>query len=473
MFEWFGDACDWVGDHVSEAWDAAGECFSDAGECFSNGNILGGIGNGFAGASTGLFGTVSCGGTVALGDAIADTDFGGSVVEALGEYKLGEDERNEKCAQGWKDVQEYWSLAGDHFKNGNIMGGIYSGTMGVLSNVGNTITLGQAGSWGQDLADRIDFDAEGEDVKFKDGVDPWFGERILARIAKGNADSEILQEQCEAMGKTGYANLMGTIDCASLALDVWTGTSFTHIATAPLKQIGKEGLKQGIKVGTKTATKEVVAEGAKEATKAAVKESVNITAKQWAKKTLVKGAIALSAAQVCSAEANQIIKDTQEKNFATAVFNEVAKQAKNVGGDAVELADDVVDATGAVIGKVSKFIDWLKEHPLIARTVNTAKGIGSAMVTTLGSTKLVSNVAAWGKKTFDFDHSYMGVSVSALAEEIRNKANKDNKTFMQAYVDSVKKNDAEVNLNAADRLFVGGMIANEGVSTGDAEPSFG
>ena len=470
---WFGDACDWIGDHVSKAWDAADECLSDAGKCFKSGNILGGIGNGFAGLATGLFGTATGGLTVAAGDAVASTGVGESLVETLGDYKLGEEERNEKCAQGWKDVQKYWDMAGDHFKNDNIMGGLYTGAMGLLGNVGNALTLGQAGSWGQSLADRIDFDAEGEGIKFKDGVDPWFIEKILARTAKGNADSEVLQEQCEARGQTGRANLYGTIDCASLALDAWTGASFAHIATAPLKQIGKEGLKQGIKVGTKEVTKEVVAEGAKEATKVAVKEGVYLTGKQWAKKTLFKGALTLSTAQICSAEVNQMIKDTQKDNFATAVFNEGTKQLKHVTGDGIELADDMIDATGAVVGRVSKFINWLKEHPLIARTVNTAKGVGSATMATIGSTKLVSNVAAWGKKTFDFDHNYMGVSVSALAEEVRNKANKDNRTFMQSYIESVKKNDKEVGLEAADRLFVGGMIANEGNPSADAEPSLG
>ena len=458
-----------LGDAFSEAWDFA----SDGWECIKKGNVIDGLGNWVTGAADAIGNTVTLGGAHAIGKQFAETDLGEAFGETLGEHKLGEEERNEKCAKGWKDVQKYWDMAGDHFKNGNIMGGLYSGTMGVLGNVGNALTLGQAGSWGQSLADRIDFDAEGNGVKFKDGVDPLFIERILARTAKGNADSEVLQEQCEAMGQTGRANLYGTIDCASLALDAWTGASFAHIATAPLKQIGKEGLKQGIKVGTKEVTKEVVAEGAKEATKVAVKEGVYLTGKQWAKKTLFKGALTLSTAQICSAEVNQMIKDTQKDNFATAVFNEGTKQFKHVTGDGVELADDTLDATGAVVGKVSKFINWLKEHPLIARTVNTAKGVGSATMATVGSTKLVSNVAAWGKKTFDFDHNYMGVSVSALAEEVRNKANKDNRTFMQSYIESVKKNDKEVGLEAADRLFVGGMIANEDNPSADAEPSFG
>ena len=450
---WFGDACDWVGDHVSEAWDAAGQCFSDAGECFKNGNILGGIGNGFAGIATGGLGTVSCGGTVALGDAIADTDFGGSVVETLGEYKLGEEERNEKCAQGWKDAQGYWALAGDHFKNGNIFGGIYSGTMGCLSNIGNGITLGQAGKWGEDLASHIDYDAVGDGVHFKSDYDPWFGERILARMAKGNADSEILQENCEAAGKVGYANLMGFVDCGSLALDVYTGASLTHIATAPLKQIGKEGLKQGVKVGTKEVVKDVTVAGAKEATKVAVKEGIYITGKQWAKKTIGTALVTASVGQICSAEVNDIAKN--------GLGHQVAKQIDNVAGDAKELVDDVGDS-----------LSWLARHPFIARTVNTAKGIGDATVATLGSKKIVSNTAAWGKKFFDFQHQYDGVSTTEIAEEIRKHANEDNKSFMETYVASVEKNDAKVNLDARDRLFVGNMV-DGGKSAGDAEPSLG
>ena len=198
---WFGDACDWIGDHVSKAWDAADECLSDAGKCFKSGNILGGIGNGFAGLATGLFGTATGGLTVAAGDAVASTGVGESLVETLGDYKLGEDERNEKCAKGWKDVQEYWSLAGDRFKNGNIMGGIHKGLMGVLGNAGNCLTLGQAGRWGQSLVDRIN---NGEDV--------GTAGRLLDTIAQGSASSEITQEALEANGHVGKANLLGGLD---------------------------------------------------------------------------------------------------------------------------------------------------------------------------------------------------------------------------------------------------------------------
>ena len=439
--------------NLGDAFSEVGDFFSDGWECMKNGNVLDGLGNWVTGAADAVGNTVTLGGAHALGESISDTAPMQAIGETLGEYKLGEEERNEKCAQGWKDAQGYWSLAGDHFKNGNIFGGIYSGTMGCLSNIGNGITLGQAGKWGEDLASHIDYDAVGDGVHFKSDYDPWFGERILARIAKGNADSEILQENCEAAGKVGYANLMGFVDCGSLALDVYTGASLTHIATAPLKQIGKEGLKQGVKVGTKEVVKDVTVAGAKEATKVAVKEGIYITGKQWAKKTIGTALVTASVGQICSAEVNDMAKN--------GLGHQVTKQIDNIAGDAKELVDDVGDS-----------LSWLARHPFIARTVNTAKGIGDATVATLGSKKIVSNTAAWGKKFFDFQHQYDGVSTTEIAEEIRKHANEGNKSFMETYVDSVKKNDAKVNLDARDRLFIGNMV-DGGKSAGDAEPSLG
>jgi hypothetical protein len=437
-----GDAFSEVGDFCSDGW-----------ECIKNGNVLDGLGNWAMGAADAIGNTVTLGGAHALGESISDTAPMKAIGETLGEYKLGEEERNEKCAQGWKDAQGYWALAGDHFKNGNIFGGIYSGTMGCLTNIGNGITLGQAGKWGEDLASHIDYDAVGDGVHFKSDYDPWFGEKILARIAKGNADSEILQENCEAAGKVGYANLMGFVDCGSLALDVYTGASLGHLVMAPLSQIGKEGLKQGVKIGTKEVVKDVTAAGAKEATKVAVKEGIYITGKQWAKKTIGTALVAASVGQICSAEVNDIKKN--------GLGHQVTKQIDNVAGDAKELIDDVGDS-----------LSWLARHPFIARTVNTAKGIGDATVATLGSKKIVSNTAAWGKKFFDFQHQYDGVSTTEIAEEIRRHANEGNKSFMETYVDSVKKNDAKVKLDARDRLFVGNMV-DGGKSAGDAEPSSG
>lgn len=439
--------------NLGDAFSEAGDFFSDGWECMKNGNVLDGLGNWVTGAADAVGNTVTLGGAHAFGESISDTAPMQAIGETLGEYKLGEEERNEKCAQGWKDAQGYWALAGDHFKNGNIFGGIYSGTMGCLSNIGNGITLGQAGKWGEDLASHIDYDAVGDGVHFKSDYDPWFGERILARMAKGNADSEILQENCEAAGKIGYANLMGFVDCGSLALDVYTGVSLKHIATAPLKQIGKEGLKQGVKVGTKEVVKDVTVAGAKEATKVAVKEGIYITGKQWAKKTIGTALVTASVGQICSAEVNDMAKN--------GLGHQVAKQVDNIAGDTKELVDDVKDG-----------LSWLARHPFIARTVNTAKGIGDATVATLGSKKIVSNTAAWGKKFFDFQHQYDGVSTTEIAEEIRKHANEGNKSFMETYVDSVKKNDAKVNLDARDRLFVGNMV-DGGKSAGDAEPSLG
>ena len=423
--------------NLGDAFSEVGDFFSDGWECMKNGNVLDGLGNWVTGAADAVGNTVTLGGAHALGESISDTAPMQAIGETLGEYKLGEEERNEKCAQGWKDAQGYWSLAGDH----------------CLSNIGNGITLGQAGKWGEDLASHIDYDAVGDGVHFKSDYDPWFGERILARIAKGNADSEILQENCEAAGKVGYANLMGFVDCGSLALDVYTGASLTHIATAPLKQIGKEGLKQGVKVGTKEVVKDVTVAGAKEATKVAVKEGIYITGKQWAKKTIGTALVTASVGQICSAEVNDMAKN--------GLGHQVTKQIDNIAGDAKELVDDVGDS-----------LSWLARHPFIARTVNTAKGIGDATVATLGSKKIVSNTAAWGKKFFDFQHQYDGVSTTEIAEEIRKHANEGNKSFMETYVDSVKKNDAKVNLDARDRLFIGNMV-DGGKSAGDAEPSLG
>lgn len=438
----------WIKKNVKKTWDCGAECFSDAAECFKNGNILDGVLNGAAGVATDVFGTATLGTTTAIGDALSDTADESVLMKPLIEHKMNEEANNERAAQAWKDTQEMYSLAGDHFKNGNIFGGIYQGTMGTLGNVGNGITLGQAGVWGEKLDEKIDYEAEGDGIQFKEDAKVGAIDKVLARMAKGRADSELLQQQCEELGKTGYANLMGAVDCGSLALDIVTGASLAHVASAPIKQITKEGLKQGTKTiakeGVTIGTKTVVAEGASEV----VKEAVKIPVKQWAKKAITKGVVTISVAQVCSSEVNSIIKDTQDGGIGRALTNQIIKQGTNITGDAASVVGDTFDTLSA----------WFSKHPFIARNVNTIKGIGHATVATLGGTKPVSNVTAWGKKFFDFHHNYDGSSVSAIAEDVRRRANGDNKSFMESYIESVKENDKKYNLDAKDRLFVGNMI---------------
>lgn len=431
-----GNPLKWIKKNVKKTWDEGAEWFSDAGECFKHGNVWGGIVNGAAGVVTDVFGTATLGTTTAAGDALSDTIDESSIGEFLVERKLGEEERNEKCAQGWKDTQEYFSLAGDHFKNGNFFGGLYQGSMGVMGNVGNGVTLGQAGIWGENLEDAIDWEAEGDEIKFKEGKEN-LATRYLARMAKGRADSEVLQQQCEELGMTGYANLMGAVDCGSLALDIYTGTSLIHVAKAPIKKIAGQGIKQAAKSATKKGVQ------------------------QWVGTTVKKGLITASVAQICSAEVNSMIKDTQEGGIGHAVRNQLNKQMGNVAGDVTSVVGDTVDA----------FSSWLSKHPLIARNVNTAKGIGHATVATLGGTAVVSNVAAWGKKFFDFNHNYDGSSVSAIAEDVRRRSNSGNKSFMESYIESVKENDKKCNLDAKDRLFVGNIIS--GGADNSAEPEMG
>ena len=320
------NAGEWVGDHVSEAWGSAHECFSDAGDCFKSGNILGGIGNGFAGLSTGIVGTASGGLSVAAGDAISKTGVGSKIVEALGEDKLAETEHNKDIANGWKAIQEHWAMAGDHFKNGNIIGGLYNGAVGILGNVGNALTFGNAGRWGEALANKVE-----------NGQDLSVTEKLLNRIAKGNAESELLQEDLETNGRVGYANLLGTVDLGSLALDATAGAAFANIATAPLKQVGKESLKQGVKV----ATKETVATGAK--------EGAYISGSQWAKKTALNGLLAASAAHISGAAVNDMASDAAQHGIATAAAEQARKQL--IYGDE---KDAPVEVDDRLISKVEK-----------------------------------------------------------------------------------------------------------------------
>ena len=186
-----------LGDAFSEAWDFA----SDGWKCIKKGNVIDGLGNWVMGAADAVGNTVTLGGAHAIGKQVAETDLGESIGEHLGEYKLGEDSRNDAASKGWKDVQEHWSLAADHFKNGNIMGGIHSGLMGTLGNIGNTLTLGRAGVWGERLSERVN---NGEDV--------GTAGRLLDTIAQGSASSEITQEALEANGHVGKANLLGGLD---------------------------------------------------------------------------------------------------------------------------------------------------------------------------------------------------------------------------------------------------------------------
>lgn len=456
--------------NFGEAMSEAGGLISDGWKCIKKGNIADGLGNIVGGTASFAGNTLTLGGAHYVGEVIADTDFGESLGETVGKYKEGEEKRNEKAEQGWKDIGEVYKLGTDHFKNGNIMGGVWSYLYGSEMAIGNSITGGYAaGAWGQGLADDIDFDAEGDGVKFKEGVDPNVAQRIMARIAKGDADSEILQQNCEATGHLGYANLMGAVDTASLVVDVVAGANFTHVATAPVKgwvkAMAKEGVKEGtkqvVKAGAAEAAQQVATYGAKKAVKKATKKAVT-----WGVKTATTGLVTLSTAQVCSAEVNTMVKDTKENGFFKAVTHAAVRQGANMTGDAMELADDIADstigkATNVVSGKVDS---WLAKFPGLARIVNTCKAAGYATTKTLGSTAVVSTTVAAGKKFIDIGHHYNGVAVGDIAAEVRRDANANDESWTDLYAKRVAELDSDMGIDASDRIFVGSKVEEMGLT---------
>ena len=404
---------------------------------------------------------------------------------------------------GYKNAGEMFEWGAEQWGKGNYLGAASSFLTGTFAGVGNTITLGGANAIGENIADKVDDVEAGKLDENGDKVELNFAENIVAKIAKGNAESMILQDELADAGELGYANLLGGIDVASYALDFAGGMGLTQAGKQLVTGVAKTGVKQAVKTTVKETTEEIVEQGAKQAAKTAVKEVAEEGAEQVAKtaaKTAVKeiaeegaeqagkkivretvketvettakvglkdrlthmglsGAGAYVAANVDGSDAYRIIENTKDDGFGSAMVTEAKRAVADTVDNVGTLADDVVDdAGGAVMGAVAD--KW----PALAKFINTARAAFYATSseltqTTPGSYAIAvfeaakERVSAWFSES---DYKYEGKSLGDIAHQLRENSQGFADTWQGAYKKRVLHLDEELGLDSSDRKFMMG-----------------
>lgn len=397
--------------------------------------------------------------------------------------------------EGYGYAKEMYSLAADDFSSGNILGGVYDAAIGTLSGAGNTITLGGANAIGTAIAD----DVESGDTNAI--------ENVVDRVAKSQAESEILQEQLADQGNIGKANLLGGIDTASLALDIAGGVGVSKavggLAKTTAKTVAKDTAKQTAKAAIKDTTGDIAEYSVKEATKDTIaktaeqtikstakdtakdaaeqvvknevkdaaastaktvtKDTIGTAVKDTAKKetqTSIKKAFTKAAAstvaeasilQIDGNNVNQIIEDTKKDGIGSAITKAAIKQGTNIAGDAANVADDV---TSAVTNS------WLSNHPGLAKFVNSVRAAGYAsrkMIerTATGSyasatiSKITTSVHDWASSTSSLTSQQ---TLSDVAKDIQSESEeKSNGGWSKTYLARVTTLDAELGVDTTER----------------------
>lgn len=398
-------------------------------------------------------------------------------------------------AAGYDTAGEIFEMAGEHFSNGNYLGGIGTGITATFTGIGNTITAGQANKWGEGVIDDIE---SGDANQF---------EKILDRKAQSMAEAELLQSDLEEAGELGYANLMGGVDVGCYALDVVGGLGVTSAAKKAVsvtagKYITKKVAQEGVEQIAKTATKEVVGEVAEQAAKTATKEVIGEVAEQTAKtatkealeeiaeqttKKAVKDTVANTAAKsfaeatasqvtkevgnqavksawtkfgamslvemsLLQADSNQVnrIKENVEKDGVDgAIVKEVLNQGTTAVGDVTGVAKDAAGFVANTLGN-----SWLAKHPGLAKVVNTIRATAYATRETLPDTmpgsyalavmsKASDNVKSWlsGK-----EKKYANEDIKAIAKTKQRNALDDGKGWSDYYAERVSKLDNELGI---------------------------
>lgn len=325
-------------------------------------------------------------------------------------------DRWDSLCDGYSNAGEIFGLAGDHFSNGNILGGLSQTVMGIGVGLGNTITIGYGTDWGNSLVDKTEEQEaaarRGEKI---DNTNVF--EDILLRMAREKADTEILQEHFEAEGDIGKANLVGGLALGSDALTLATGVNLTGAVT----NSGKALL-------TKAFTKKMAGD------------------------LVTKSLVTTSVAQMGGNNLYNLGANVKEEGVAAAVSKELAGQTATVMDDTAELASDV----GKTISN-----SFLAKYPGLGKFVNTCRaGLyatrNSIKSTVVGSyvdavlEKAEDKVCAWAKGE---DETFKNMSLKDVASQLRTYASED--SWSESYNKRVVELDANLGLDVSDRNLIG------------------
>lgn len=353
----------------------------------------------------------------------------------------------ENLQDAYSNVGKMFEESGKAFANGNIVGGIEQGLVGVFSGIGNTITLGGANAIGN---------AAYNDLQEKECVTQTIDENgvvktevnggglagIVGTVAADRANNYVRQDYYEGKGEIGLANGEAAIALGEdAALAVSVGLGVHGVAAAGSAAAGATST-----VGAGANGAIVATNTAKGATAVAMTKAIVPAVG----KSVVNGAIINAGAQVVGTASDNIMYDRNDGNSendksAAEHFEEIvvrdAKQAVGAAGNVVE------KGLAAVFPGLARFINTAKAGTYATGVIASTTSVGS--YATAVCAKASEAVKGWcyGRKS-----SLKNKTIEEIAAEKREDASaRAVDGWAGVYTKRVKVLDRELGIDSSTR----------------------
>ena len=330
---------------------------------------------------------------------------------------------------------EMFSMAGESFANGNIMGGLHQGFLGVCSSAGNVITLGGANALGNAI---YDSSVSGEADKHDNIID-GIGDGIthcVEWVAKNEAESMLIQDDLSKGVYNEYvwndegkyyeidkdangnlksyeaktpeelkefdklANTMGAVDVAFDVVDVATAGTGSKAIKSVVKPAGTIVIKEGVidnavKQSAKHQIKHQVRRGLKMSSKGLVKEAISETTEGVIDST-AKQSVKQVVKEAAKEGTENIVEDAIESTAKQSVKQTIKVASKEGTEEVVKDGIKVsVKEGGEVVVQNVASKSALNKAKVVGKTI--AKDAGILIVgNRVGSGKTVSDIAMNG-----------------------------------------------------------------------------
>ena len=339
---------------------------------------------------------------------------------------------------------EMFSMAGESFANGNIMGGLHQGFLGVCSSAGNVITLGGANALGNAMSDYIDSDGNDKQTGVFDAIRD-VSVNALNHVAKSEAESMLMQDDlvngvyneykydndknCYVIDKDEdgnlksykavtkeekdefkkLANTMGAVDVVGDVVDVVTagygGKAITAIGKKASVEITQEVVEQTVKTSAKQGVKYLAKEGVEEVAEQGVKYIAKEGTKQIAKEGVEE--VAEQGVKYIAKEGTKQIAKEGVEEVAEQGIKYIAKEGtKQIAKEGIE------DGVESIVTTTTKTItkDVVKdkvEKGVVGRVGNALKVNGIGLI----ATRPITNRVLSGETVADTAMNGLGNAV--------------------------------------------------------------
>lgn len=331
----------------------------------------------------------------------------------------------ENYVEAMTESKEMFDNSVEHFKNGNIGGGIESLAMSGFNTLGNAITYGGSHALGEYLAD-------------KDSDDKNFVESKLEDMAKGRAENQVREENLEkiAHGEKGYqydddfnmissidgsdltaeeqnsalksANLIGGAQVVSDALTIATAATGLNAVTTMAGAARTAATETAVKVSAEQAFKEATSKGAEKVAETAAEKTAEKVAKKTAENALKKSIMK----EVYETSIDGGMKAVVEGAVSPAKVAKAGMKAgvsevkKHLGKAAVAgvVTASTVQATGSRVDDIVEDVDKYGVGGAVASEVARQTGSLTKDAANVASEVLGGGVKVLKSKLEGYDH---------------------------------------------------------------------